>query len=520
MEASALACGLYNFATNIKLRPSAILEIQTVVVADGNGHRELMDNAATNKPARFFHLAPKGKNDTLFPLRSLAWLGLIFMSLSCRTDSPHANSAAGERQVTHAPHAHLLTNAGVWSPDGKWIAYDIRSDAPGAGFDGPRIEAVQVRTGEIKTLYESKKGAHCGVVTWNPRAWQVVFILGPENPTPDWQYDFSHRQGVIVDWAKPGVAVNLDARDLTPPFTPGALRGGSHVHVWDAHGDWVSYTYNDALVESDIRDIAVSVPRPHVRVAKDHPRNHDGEYFSVIVSRTTAKPLSGSDEIKRACEEGWVGTDGYLRADGTRQRRALAFQGSVVTAKGETLSEVFIADLPADLTQTGGSPLAGTPSTRPNPPSGVVQRRLTFTAERKFPGLQGPRHWLRCSPDGSRIAFLMKDDAGIVQLWTISPNGGSPAQLTHNPWPIASAFTWSPDGRHLTHVMDNSVFLTDATSGHSQRLTERTPDASAPLAEACVFSPDGKQIAFMRRVDMDGRRFSQICVASLTDLRK
>ena len=169
-------------------------------------------------------------------IQVLVWLGLTFMSLSCRTESPTALFQAREQQVTHTRHAHLLTNTGVWSPDGEWIAYDVRSDAPGAGFDGPRIEAVNVRNGEVKTLYESKNGAHCGVVTWNPRVRQVVFILGPENPTPDWQYDFSHRQGVIVDWTKPGVAKNLDARDLTPPFTPGALRGGSHVHVWDAGG--------------------------------------------------------------------------------------------------------------------------------------------------------------------------------------------------------------------------------------------------------------------------------------------
>jgi Tol biopolymer transport system component len=167
------------------------------------------------------------------------------------------------------------------------------------------------------------------------------------------------------------------------------------------------------------------------------------------------------------------------------------------------------------LTQPAEAPLAGTTTTRPNPPRGVVQRRLTYTADRKFPGLQGPRHWLRCSPDGSRIAFLMKDDTGIVQLWTISPNGGTPAQRSNNPWPIASAFTWSPDGRHLTYVMDNSVFLTDVTTGQSQRLTERTSDETAPLAEACVFSPDGKQIAFMRRINTDGHRFSQICVATL-----
>lgn len=45
--------------------------------------------------------------------------------------------------------------------------------------------------------------------------------------------------------ARHGNLQPLDARDLTPPFTPGALRGGSHVHVWDAAGDWVSFTYED-----------------------------------------------------------------------------------------------------------------------------------------------------------------------------------------------------------------------------------------------------------------------------------
>lgn len=67
----------------------------------------------------------------------------------------------------------------------------------------------------------------------------------------------------------------------------------------------------------------------------------------------------------------------------------------------------------------------------PAPPAGVRQRRLTFTAERRFPGLAtSPRHWLRTSPDGSAIACLMKDDEGVVQLWLVSPNSGEPRQLT------------------------------------------------------------------------------------------
>ena len=286
--------------------------------------------------------------------------------------------------------------------------------------------------------------------------------------------------------------------------------GGSHVHVWDAAGDWVSFTYEDHVLaqfkeatpanDINLRNIGVSVPNKAVRVARDHPRNHDGEYFTVIVARTTANPKPGSDEIKKAYEEGWVGNKGYQRADGTWQRRALAFQGDVITPDGKTISEVFLVDLPDDLTTPGDGPLAGTETRMPFPPKGCSQRRLTFTSERKFPGLQGPRHWLRTSPDGARIAFLMKDDSGIVQLWTVSPNGGSPKQVSRNEWSVASAFTWSPDGRRIAHIMDNSVCVTDVATGETKRLTPRSDDASAPRSEACVFSPDGKSVSYLRRV--------------------
>ena len=141
-----------------------------------------------------------------------------------------------ETQVTRGSGGRILTNTGVWSPDGQWIVYDTRSDAAGDTFDGRHIEMVNVRSGEVRVLYESHYGACCGVATFHPRQSRVVFILGPENPTPDWSYNAYHRQGVLVDTEKPGVAVNMDGRDIVPPFTPGALRGGSHVHVWDPAG--------------------------------------------------------------------------------------------------------------------------------------------------------------------------------------------------------------------------------------------------------------------------------------------
>jgi len=456
-------------------------------------------------------------------------LGLVAgLHIGSEADEPQTHSTENstspvETQITHSRTGHILTNTRVWSPTGEWIVYDIRPDPAGEVFEGSRIEMVNAETQEVRVLYEAQHGAHCGVATFNPLREEVVFILGPENPSPDWQYGFTHRQGVIVDVHRPGRSRPLDARDLVPPFTAGALRGGSHVHVWDAAGQWVSFTYEDEVLakfreetadhDLNLRNVGISIPGHSVRVKRGHPRNQDSEYFSVLATRTKAEPSPGSDEIKKAFEEGWVGTNGYARADGSWQRHALAFQGQVISVQGQTVAEVFIVDLPENPTVPGDGPLAGTETRRPAPPRGTAQRRLTFTTERKFPGLQGPRHWLRSSPDGSRIAFLMKDDAGVAQLWTVSPNGGAPAQITHNQWPIASTFTWSPDGKRLAHVMDHSVCVTDVTRGITQRLTPRSDDAVAPRPEACVFSPDGKKIAYVRTVPESGARFNQVFVA-------
>jgi hypothetical protein len=431
---------------------------------------------------------------------------------------------AVERQLTRAPHGHVLTNAGVWSHDGEWIACDVRSDREGSVFDGTRIEQVHARTGEVRHLYESRDGAGCGIVTCSPVDDRVVFILGPERPTPDWSYAAWHRRGVLVSASRPVVAAALDACDVAPPFTPGALRGGSHVHVFSGDGQWVGFTYEDHLLaglppgpgrDLNQRNVGVSVLGRPVRASRSHPRNHDGTAFSVLVTRTVSDPAPGSDEIARAFEDAWVGADGYRRPDGTRQSRAIAFQGRVRVASGAEIDEVFVVDVLDDVTVPGDGPLEGTATRRPAPPKGAVQRRLTFTADRRHPGLQGPRHWPRSSPDGARIAFLMRDDDGIVQLWTVSPSGGPPRQVTRNPWGVASAFTWSPDGRRIAHVMDNSVFVTDAETGRGERLTARTPAAGAPLPLACVFSPDGRTIAYLRPVASGGAVHNQVFVVEV-----
>jgi hypothetical protein len=437
-----------------------------------------------------------------------------------------------ERQVTQGPGGRILTNTGVWSPDSKWLVYDVRSDPAGDVFDSPRIEAVNVETSEVRVLYTAVNGANCGVVTHHPHLPLVVFILGPEHPSDDWRYGPNHRQGVVLDTCIPDIFTRLDARDLTAA-TPGALRGGTHVHVWDAAGEWVAYTYNDAVTEPGLRDIGIAVPGHRVTVAPGHPRNHSGEWFSALVTRTVPAPVPDSDEIKRANEEGWIGTNGYLRADGSRQRRAIAFQGQIVTAEHGDVTEVFIVDLPDDLPASATITAALSSTGRLQPLPEARQRRLTHTTGRRYPGIQGTRHWLRSSPDGSRIAFLAKDDSGIVQIWTVSPATGATTQLTHNATDISSAFTWSPDGRWIAHGLNGEVCLTDTETGVTRPIEHRSPpveprhprpiengaggDAGAlkMRKEACVFSPDGSRIAFVRSGETSTGTTNQICVIEL-----
>ncbi|AEX49961.1 YidR family protein [Rahnella aquatilis CIP 78.65 = ATCC 33071] len=416
-----------------------------------------------------------------------------------------------EKQLTADARGHQLTNINVWTPDSQWLVYDVRPH--GGSFTGSTIERVNVETGEVQVLYQAPDGAHVGVVTVSPDLpARYAFIHGPENPDESWQYDFHHRRGVIVSEPAREKAVTLDAMDITAPFTAGALRGGTHVHVFSPDGSRLSFTYNDHVLHQhdpalDLRNVGVALSGYPVVSPKHHPREYDGSHFSILVSETTPYPHPGSDEINRAYEEGWVGREGYLKPDGRRQRWALAFIGDTLSVRGEKHPEIFVVDLPhndKDYRQAGDNPLQGTPELLPAPPAGVKQRRITFTENGI--ALQ-PRHWLRASPDGAQIAFLMKDRSGVVQVWTVSPNGGEPVQISHSGQGIQSAFSWSPDGKSLALVCDNSVMRLDWESGKMQRLTQRSE--IAPCADAVVYSPDGSKVAFMRQCE----GYSQICVA-------
>ncbi len=412
-----------------------------------------------------------------------------------------------------------------FSPNDKWLVYDTRTDSGGIG-GCHTIEKVHVETGKIVVLYETKKqtafGPGVGAPSYRHTENKVMFIHGLQNCNAERPYTQWRRTGVIIQDDQPGIPVFMDARDVTPPFTPGALRGGTHQHEWSGDGQWIGFTYNDAIMKSledrtgiqwNLRTIGVSRPITPVKVDRDPAgENLDGTHFSVLVVKVVPNPVPGSDEISHAADDSWVGTSGYQKPDGSWQR-ARAFIGTVRDRNNEPVKEVFIVDIPENIEIPGtDGPLEGTETTFPMPPRGTVQRRLTWTADSKHPGCAG---FTRCSPDGKFIAYRAKDENGIDQIFFISPRGGRPSQITSHDSPVQSAVRWQADGGAIFYVWDNSIIKLKLNNGQPvgnfQHLTHRTDEPPFNF----IVAHHGKLIAFNRFVKFGKGKTKQIFLIKL-----
>jgi hypothetical protein len=436
---------------------------------------------------------------------------IIFLSMqSCQPEKE-----TEEIQITHdLTYHHDLDNNDNFSPDNEWLVYDTRTDEGGIA-ESARIEQVHIKTGEVKVLFDIKNngtwGPGAGAVSYSPKEKSVVFIHGLENSTKENPYQQWRRTGVIIEAANPNVPIYMDARDVTFPFTPGALRGGTHRHEWSGDGQWIGFTYNDAIlktledqtgVKRNLRTIGVSKKIGPVVVDKD-PENISGQWFSTLVVRVVPEPTPGSDEISHAASDSWVGAYGYRNQEGKTQI-ARAFLGTVVGKNGKNVPEVFVVDIPDNITQPGAyGPLEGTATDFPMPPQGTVQRRLTYTADSPFAGCSGI---VRSSPDGSTLAFLAKDDQGIEQIFLIAPTGGKPVQLTEHDSDVSGNLRWHPDGKQVSYIWKGSIMICKTgTSPFQQRFkTLTTPTQTAP--SNVVWAHDGNKFAFNRIIkSQDGQ---------------
>ncbi|MES1219046.1 MAG: DUF3748 domain-containing protein [Bacteroidota bacterium] len=418
-----------------------------------------------------------------------------------------------------------MNTSQCFSKDDKWIVFDNRNLETAIPANGT-IGIVNTKTKEIKTIYATRNqtdyGPGVGAVTFSPVEDRVLFIHGIRNADKENPYTYSRRTGVSVLLSSPGIGEFMDARNIIPPFTAGALRGGTHAHSWSADGQWISFTYNDFIIEQlskkdssvkDIRVVAVMNNSSSVTVPDtSNVENNNGKMFSAVVTKVADNPKWGSDEIDKAFDEGWIGSNGYIKKDGSRQKRAIAFQGNVKDEQGKTKTEVFVVDIPDDISKAiTGCPLEGTATSRPCVPAGVMQRRITFTDK----GIQGPRFWLRVTSDGKWIGFLAADEKEVIQIFLVSPNGGMPKQLTFNDHPVEGPFNFSPDGKKVAYIADNSILITDLSNGVTERCTPKSSGSDKPTGPV-VWGNNGKMLAYNRYLkEKTGNSFLQVFLLQL-----
>jgi Protein of unknown function (DUF3748) len=443
---------------------------------------------------------------------------------------------AGERQVTHdAAYDHWLDNNDNFSPDDRFLVFDTRTSA---GIVGSALIAkVEIATGQITPLYRpahpNEFGPGVAAASFAHNRDEVIFIHGPLHPTgPDDRYEKHRRVGAIVPGDGTGYLKSVpgdgsgrqklqfaDARNEKAAYTVGALRGGTHRHEFSGDGKWVGFTYNDAVVRAhglaigkdlDLRTIGVTKLGHPVNVPASSQFSQRGEGFSALVVVVKPEPMPGSDEISHAASDSWVGLDGYRRPDGRRLQRARAFIGTTRDARGRPLDELFIVDIPDDITVPGPlGPLQGTDTNFPMPPAGTVQRRLTHTAQDPYPGCQGIA---RSSPDGERISFRKRDQNGKWQIFLVGPRGDGLRQATFIADGVDTDARWHPSGSWIACIAGTRILVTDVMPGaHFGESSVLIDGKSAPFA--LVWSHDGQTLGYNRVVKTDGKDVVQIFVA-------
>lgn len=437
-----------------------------------------------------------------------------------------AHATANERQVTFdETQNHELDNNDNFSPDDKFLCFDTRE---GDNLALSRLIAkVEIATGVITHLYEPKNPNDFGpgilAASYSHANDEVSFIHGPLHPTGEAnQYEKHRRLGGIVAGDGSGTFRFADVRDTKPPFTVGALRGGTHRHEFLGNGKWLGFTYNDAVMRShgikigkelDLRTIGVTKLGHPVTVDEAGQFSQTSDGFSVLVVVVTADPQPGSDEISHAASDSWVGKQGYKKANGSWQL-ARSFIGTVRDKNGQPVNELFVVDIPDDITKPGPlGPLEGTETSFPMPPAGAVQRRLSFSADSPFPGCEGNA---RSADDGSQISFRMRDSHGDWQIFVMPPTGGEPQQATSIAGGVTTDARWHPSGNYLACVAGEKLLLVTTTPGdafgETKILSERSAVKGAGAPFALVWSHDGKTLAYNRKVPTANGERTQIFV--------
>lgn len=428
--------------------------------------------------------------------------GLLFL-ISCHPNNKMMIKGAIVSPLTQANHGHSLHHNGVFSADGQWIVFDGRNDDTKIG-ETATIGIVNTQTGEERLVYKTANqtvyGPGVGAASFNPLSDEVIFIHGLKGANQEKPYAITRRIGMLVDVHNTSKVREADSRDVLEPYTLGSLRGGTHSHCWSPEGDMLSFTYNDAFVEPDLRMVGVMVPYSNPIIVSEHAGNNNGSYYAAIVSDVVANPKAGSNEINKAFDECWL----TPLESAAKDHYSIAFQGNTLNKEGDVLTEIFVVGIDPEKIKADQTSI-GFKGQRPQVPKGIQQRRLSFSQK----GLSDLRHWLRASADGQFIYALAKDQKQNNQIVQCAVTDGELNYITAYDFSISSPININKQGDKLTFIAQNNVFVLDINQSVTNQLTHFKHD-DAPLIGAPVFSPVDNKIAFNQYRTINSQQTVQI----------
>jgi len=431
-----------------------------------------------------------------------------------------AFAAAGEeRQVTSSPTNHMLDNNDNFSADGRFLCYDTR-EVVGPGIENSQsVAKVEVATGVETVLYAGSSviGAQAapgiGAASFSPVEDKIIFIHGPrvsDVPRRGY-YAKPNRNGAEALGDGSQRMAWVDYRDLETgrDTLAGAHRGGTHRHEYTLDGKRIGFTYDDMLLPQYARTIGYMEKNPQAPGGATH-------YFAILVPVVLEEEAKPGD-VRRAASDSWIGKHGLMRA----------FIGEVMNDDGKTFEEsLFVIDVPADVDITTADP--GSATRYPGTPKGVGIRRVTH-------GWAGGT--VRGTVEGDRIAYYGLAEDESVQVFIIPSDGSDqdpdpakrPVQATHFPEEAGAGLRWHPSGNSIACISNNGVAVTCVQPG--PRFGETvflTEEGDAPERSQLVWSPDGKTLAFVKRIPTfdatrrrlrcyDGQDFAQIFVVDFPD---
>jgi Tol biopolymer transport system component len=389
------------------------------------------------------------------------------------------------------------------SPDGRWIAYSAAQNGntdifvmPTTGRSPVRVTTSPAAERRPRWSPDGNWLAFTSYGNENPQIWAIR--VSPEGEPEGLPVQVSRDANVLGgDWTSAG-RVGFSAAFRTEHiYTANADGTGetqltqySSFHAkprWSPNGRWIAFRSDYRKPLNRFRLWTVSSAGGTPRLVSDKEVGSvfvwsgDGEKLlfetgagpnrSVIME----VPAQGGEPNEVMTIQGDI--DGLSRSpDG----RSLLFAFTIEPARYATTDEY----LKERLSGIGTIPIGG------------GEPRILIPADKKGMWYSDTR----LDPDGKRIAYVVFDYAqykeeGMYSIWTLDVDGGTPRQISKGGEYV---LCWSPDAKWIVFEervkdMDFELYKVPAGGGEpvGMNIKGRSPE----------FSPDGKSIAYSRRIE-------------------